>query len=244
MKTILSGDLSEEPFRDPRLVNVCQIIGTISLIIGWLMMLFFFLALNNSGRGGTGSFIAAIFTVMLSSPFWFVSAQVIKSLAQIAHNTAKILIISVALAACLTSAQARIGETEAELAQRYGKPVRMIKTASGDEAAQVYRFHGFEITVTIDDAGQCQAEWYKKLDGAALEASEILALAKANAGNQPCSKTENLTETVGFMCGDIYVGYNLEKRSLAIARRSGVKRLNARLDGIAEKDRQAKLKGF
>ena len=67
-------------------MTICRVIGGFVLLIGGGMTIF---AIVNIFDPATGkdSFFATSIAILLSSLLWFAIAQVIESLARIAHNT-------------------------------------------------------------------------------------------------------------------------------------------------------------
>jgi len=83
-------------------------------------------------------------------------------------------------AICASSAFARIGETEAQIEARYGKPV--VTFSKGKERPRKgYLSAGFRITVSYLD-GVSASEIYQKPDQSKLSQTEIDTLLAANSG--------------------------------------------------------------
>jgi len=91
----------------------------------------------------------------------------------------KSLCIIVSAALFASPAFARIGETEAQIEKRYGKP--KFTFSQGDELpSKGYISAGLRITVTYVD-GVSESEFYQKPDQSALSETEIKTLLAANA---------------------------------------------------------------
>jgi hypothetical protein len=155
------------------------------------------------------------------------------------------ILIAAALAACLTSTQARIGENVGELTKRYGAPYRTMKADGNAILVRYYRFNGFEIVVTAMN-GRSQIESFTKADKSDIDSQEIIALMRANLGKTRCSPggtVEHGTRLV-YLCGDKVVCYNGVQRALTIALKSSLGDFNARMDAIEAADKKQKLSGF
>jgi hypothetical protein len=87
----------------------------------------------------------------------------------------KIACCITALALCSASAFARIGETEAQIEKRYGRPT------SSFGPTKKYSHKGFFIIATFDN-GVSGIETYEKRNGAPMSAAEIRSLLEANGG--------------------------------------------------------------
>lgn len=97
-------------------------------------------------------------------------------------------IIAAALAACLTSsAFARLGDTEAQIEQRYGKSFH---TVAGELPMKMYRHADFIIGVVYIN-GRSEAELYRKSDdNTDLSGDEITVLMQANSDGKEWRKTD------------------------------------------------------
>ena len=78
-----------------------------------------------------------------------------------------------ALVLCGATAFARIGETEAQIEKRYGKPTPSSSSTRG------YFYKALFIIVTFDN-GVSGIETYEKRDGTSMSAGEIRQLLDAN----------------------------------------------------------------
>src|ERR1700730_3434956 len=76
-----------------------------------------------------------------------------------------------------TPAFARIGETTAELAKRYGKP---LETTRDKVESRRYVFRGYTVLVGLEK-GISQCELYRKEDNSRMTEPEIQGLLQANA---------------------------------------------------------------
>src|SRR5438552_7496697 len=77
----------------------------------------------------------------------------------------------------VSSSVARIGETEAQIEQRYGQPV---PAANPQPDRKVYKFKGFTISVVFRDGKSWQEQIWKGED-MSMEPSVIKAFLAANA---------------------------------------------------------------
>ena len=152
----------------------------------------------------------------------------------------KILFVAL-LAVCLTTTQARIGETDGELTKRYGDSYRTIKVDGDAVLVRSYHFNGFDIDATIMN-GRSQIEAYAKEDKAKISGEDILALMRANLGGTPCGKpgkVDNGTKLV-LLCGDRSVVYDAREQKVTIYSNDAMKDVMARLQAQDQK----KLSGF
>lgn len=93
-----------------------------------------------------------------------------------------LVIIALSAGTMVLSAQARIGETEAQCTVRYGKP--LVRNDNHGLVTLLYDFSGFRVAVAILD-GTSQAEGYSKLaDGEPIAASEIQHLLEVNSAGR------------------------------------------------------------
>lgn len=70
--------------KDPGAANACQCVGTLSVIVGPLLIIAGFSDLR---APDVGSGIATGLAILISSIFWFALARVIILLAHVEHNT-------------------------------------------------------------------------------------------------------------------------------------------------------------
>jgi hypothetical protein len=77
-------------------------------------------------------------------------------------KTPKLLILISGFLLCANVAFARVGETEAQVDHRYGKPAGKWDDYIGSK--KLYHWHGFDVMVTFVD-GVSQREMFNKSDG-------------------------------------------------------------------------------
>jgi hypothetical protein len=87
------------------------------------------------------------------------------------------------------SAFARIGETEAQIETRYGKPIKMAGHYDGPGMAKMYEKAGLRIIVTFIE-GISQSEYYSKPARAKLDSREVETILAANAGDKRWSQVK------------------------------------------------------
>jgi hypothetical protein len=80
-----------------------------------------------------------------------------------------------------SSAFARIGETEAQIAKRYGQPKESLKQSAGF-TSRAYIFQTFDVIVSFEGGVSC-GESYMHSNRMPLLEPEIATLLQANAGN-------------------------------------------------------------
>lgn len=78
-------------------------------------------------------------------------------------KTTALVIVASAFLICVNSTRARIGETEAEVDHRYGKPAGKWEDYLGYR--KLYHWHGFDVMVTFTD-GVSRREMFVRKDGA------------------------------------------------------------------------------
>lgn len=85
-------------------------------------------------------------------------------------------------------AQARLGETEKQIIQRYGEPIpEMPKLLNYDGKGHwgtFFRFNGYIISVVFDARSACVREAYSRCDGLALTEAEMLKFLDINSGGR------------------------------------------------------------
>nr|MDQ6940169.1 hypothetical protein [Verrucomicrobiota bacterium] len=140
---------------------------------------------------------------------------------------------------CLTSAFARIGETEKEIEARYGKWIPPI-TASSGIPMKMYRAHGMLVGVSFID-GRAEAEFYQKGDHGAFSEHEIQLLLDANGNGTKWEKANrvDLSHDNWTRPGAL-ASYSKFSPALMV--------LSARYNEVAkesrEREEKEKLKGF
>ncbi len=92
----------------------------------------------------------------------------------------KLYTLVAALAVSLTtSAVAHIGDSEAQMKQRYGKPYSTVPWGWDGIVCRSYHYHGFDIQALLAE-GHCQAEKIRKQDRSDFQGEELESLVKAN----------------------------------------------------------------
>jgi hypothetical protein len=152
-------------------------------------------------------------------------------------KTPKILMAALMVACVTSSAFARLGETEAQCEQRYGKPAQ--STNVGAIKNSVYHFRSFQIIVSFED-GKSKSEAYAKEDSAEISNGEITALLDANSGGAPWIEKESGLDKVYAGAGDLFASYNWSRHYLMITTKGFMDRTTTTLEGEAKK----KLSGF
>ncbi len=142
----------------------------------------------------------------------------------------------------MCNAQARIGETEAEITKRYGKSV--VTFSKGDAPLEKgYLSGGFRISVTYLD-GVSQAEFFSKPDSSKLSEEEIDVLLSVNAIDGKEWKEERapvaMLRTWKLEESDRIANYTVRENMLMIQTRSWMDLEQAR----RASDEKAKLKNF
>lgn len=93
----------------------------------------------------------------------------------------RLFLLALLFALTVRTAHARVGETEAELAARYGQPDHsMTKTGAG-LTIRHYQHAGFRIMV-YDMGGRSVSEFFAPEGSSNLSITEAAAIMKANAG--------------------------------------------------------------
>src|SRR5262245_7088782 len=91
-----------------------------------------------------------------------------------------ILTVAVSLALC-RPAQARLGQTQQEVTEEMGKPVKVESAPKTGESTCVYQFKKFGVVVTFIN-GKSQQEIFLKTDGSELTAEDLAEGLKLNVG--------------------------------------------------------------
>ena len=95
-------------------------------------------------------------------------------------KTVTLLILISGLLLCANSTHARVGETEAQIDHRYGKPAGKWDDYIGYK--KLYHWHGFDVMVTFLD-GTSQREMFNKTQGP-MEAQDQKYLTKISGVGQ------------------------------------------------------------
>ena len=117
----------------------------------------------------------------------------------------RMILLTATLLLSLAHAQARIGETEAEITARYGNGKRDegYRGASIIPVASVMRYEKDGITIQVAFAGETSvAEAYWKTNGMGLSGTELGALLIANQGRASWSSTTTLGSRVEYTRDD------------------------------------------
>ena len=126
-----------------------------------------------------------------------------------------------ALVLCGTTAFGRIGETEAQIEKRYGKPT------PSSSSTKAYFHRGLFIIVAFDN-GVSGIETYEKRDGASMSAAEIRQLLDANGdGTKWQGPIRNGLEA-RYTQKTCFAEYNGIANTLTIADYAALSRINVR----------------
>src|SRR5262249_28378311 len=105
-------------------------------------------------------------------------------------NRPSSLIAFAAACTLLCSAEARLGETEPQIQQRYGNPITLLPSHAGDPGpTKCYSADGFIISITYVNGGSVR-EIFSKTNKTKLTDAEIQNTLKANTGNSPWKAEE------------------------------------------------------
>jgi hypothetical protein len=146
------------------------------------------------------------------------------------------------------SAFARIGETEAQIEARYGKPTKNV-TASEfalTGVTRMYKSAGFEIVVTFVD-GKSGSEYFSKGSYGKLDQSEVDTILAANAGkwaeikaDHPLYNWRSQRWILGDMSSFVVADFDQINGNLSIFSKTFLDVQRASSDATARE----KLKGF
>ncbi|MBI4026402.1 MAG: hypothetical protein HY360_15560 [Verrucomicrobia bacterium] len=125
------------------------------------------------------------------------------------------------LAAAAGRVEARLGETEEQIAIRYGKPVKTLASTKPVTAARFYRKSGYLILVRFMDGKSCY-ESFKKEPKNDFSAVEIDTLLKANAGTSSWKmrSPDPVNPSWERMDGDALARYGTAEKRLSIENRA------------------------
>ena len=126
-----------------------------------------------------------------------------------------------ALVLCGASVFARIGETEAQIEKRYGKPTPSSSSTKG------YFYKDLFIIVSFDD-GVSGIETYEKRDGASMSAGEIRQLLDANGDGTKWQEPIRTGLEARYTQKTCFAEYNEITNTLTIADYAALSRINAR----------------
>ena len=126
-----------------------------------------------------------------------------------------------ALALCGATAFARIGETEAQIEKRYGKPT------PSSYSTRSYFYKALFIIVTFDN-GVSGIETYEKRDDPSMSAGEIRQLLDANGDGTKWQEPIRNGFEVRYKQKPCFAEYNGITNTLTIADYAVLSRINAR----------------
>ena len=126
-----------------------------------------------------------------------------------------------ALVLCGASAFARIGETEAQIEKRYGKPT------PSSSPTKAYFYKDLFIIVTFDN-GVSGIETYEKHDGTSMSAGEIKHLLDANGDGTKWQEPIRNGLEIRYKQKTCFAEYNEITNTLTIADYAALSRINAR----------------
>lgn len=105
---------------------------------------------------------------------------------------------SIALAAMfafLGNTEARLGESEADIQNRYGNPIALLPSRAGDTGlTKCYSAKGLIVSVTFVNGGSAR-EIFTKTDKSSMSPGEIQNMLKANVGDSPWKAEELVSST-------------------------------------------------
>ena len=116
---------------------------------------------------------------------------------------------------------ARIGETEAQIEKRYGRP------ASSSGSTKLYFYKNFSIIVAFEN-GVSGIETYDKRNGASMSAVEIWKLLDVNGGGVKWHQSTSSDLEFQYTQKTRFAEYNRVTNTLTIAEQEALNRINAR----------------
>jgi hypothetical protein len=126
-----------------------------------------------------------------------------------------------ALLLCDVTAFARIGETEAQIENRYGKPISSSPSTKG------YLYNDFFIIVTFDNCVS-GIETFERRNRAPLSDVEIGSLLEANGGGTKWDEPIRNRFEVHYKAKGRSAEYNTVTNTLTIADSAALNRINGR----------------
>lgn len=130
-----------------------------------------------------------------------------------------------ALVLCGATAFGRIGETEAQIEKRYGKPT------PGSSSTRSYFYKALFIIVTFDN-GVSGIETYEKRDGTSMGAAEIRELLDANGDGTKWQEPIRNGLEVRYKQKTCFAEHNGITNTLTIADYAALSRINARSQAL------------
>ena len=137
----------------------------------------------------------------------------------------KIAFCTTTLVLCCATAFAHIGETEAQIEKRYGRP------ASGSGPTKGYFHKDFFIIVTFDN-DVSGIETYEKRNGTSMSAAEIRQLLDANGDGTKWQEPIRNGLEVRYKQKTCFAEYNEIANTLTIADYAALSRINARNQSV------------
>jgi len=145
---------------------------------------------------------------------------------------------------CATVALARIGETEAQIETRYGRPIKIFPAAASTlklpgSTIKVYKTGDVGVVVVFFN-GFSGSERYLKASRGKLTLSEIEAILAANGGQKEWSETERKPSMTSWSLNDLIARFDKTDGHLVISSKKFLDAMHA-----ADKaDANARLRNF
>ena len=133
-----------------------------------------------------------------------------------------------ALVLCAATAFARIGETQAQIEKRYGRPT------SGSCWTKTYSTKNFFVIVTFDN-GVSGIETFQKRNDSPMPRAEIEKLLVANSDGSKWARSARNDFQISYTAKTRFAEYNAITNTLTIADDAAVQRINARNRSIGAK---------
>jgi hypothetical protein len=118
------------------------------------------------------------------------------------------LLALAAMLFCASQIHASLGDTETDLAKRYGPNVGKFISDTGKFTTEEYEFQNYHISVVLLD-GVCARETFNRKDGKALDAIELKILLDGNAlGSKWIQKDDTKDMTIWVLeSKEAFAGY-------------------------------------
>lgn len=116
---------------------------------------------------------------------------------------------------------ARLGETEAQIEKRYGRPT------SGSRWTKTYSYNNFFVIVTFDN-GVSGIETFQKRYDSPMASAEIKKLIEANNDGSKWEKSARNDFEISYKAKTRFAEYNAITNTLTIADDAAIHRINAR----------------